>query len=97
MVLCVYVDVLYVSYLFANCNDYSSSSDSVFVHVHNKVFLENSVIIISKATQVSKQTGMDNGRILTDWPKCNLSMTFGNFPDFCKIANFHPFIKDEVS
>ena len=56
-----------------------------------------SILTISKATQVSKEAGLNNlsGRFLKDWAKflakpindlCNLSINSEKFPNFCKVA-----------
>ena len=66
--------------------------------------LENSILTILKATQISKAAGIDNlsGRFLKDeakvWSKpitdlCNLSITSEKFPDPCKLAKLKPLYK----
>ena len=65
---------------------------------------ENLNLTILKATQVSKAPGIDNlsGCFLKDGANvlsklisdlCNLSITSGKFPDFCKGAKLKPFYK----
>ena len=59
-----------------------------------------SILTISKATQVSKEAGLNNlsGRFLKDWAKflakpindlCNLSINSEKFPNFCKVAKLN--------
>ena len=65
---------------------------------------ENSILIILKATQVSKAAGIDNlsGRFLKDGAKvlskpisdlCDLSIISEKFPDPCKVAKLKPLYK----
>ena len=57
-----------------------------------------------KNVEVTKAAGIDQitGKFLKDWVRilakpiselCNLSMTFGSFPDACKIAKVKPLFK----
>ena len=71
---------------------------------HLAFVLENSILTISKATQVSKAAGIDNpsGHFLKDGAKVlskpisdlyNLSITSEKFPDFCKVAKLKTLFK----
>ena len=62
---------------------------------------ENTILTILKNTKVSKVAALDNlsGRFLKDGAKvlakpitdfCNLSVTYGKFPDSCKLAKLKP-------
>ena len=66
---------------------------------------ENSVVTISKAIQVSIAAGIDNlsGHFLKDGAEvlskpagdfCNLSITFENILNFCKVAKLKPLYKN---
>ena len=68
---------------------------------------ESSILIVLKATQVSRAASLDNisGRFLKDGAKsisdlskpisdlCNLSITYEKFPDSCKVAKLKPLYK----
>ena len=73
-------------------------------YFHLTFVLENSILSILKATQVSKAAGIDNlsGRFLKDGAKvlskpisdlCNLSIISEKFPDPCKVAKLKPLYK----
>ena len=73
-------------------------------YFHLASVLENSILTILKATQVSKAADIDNlsGCFLKDGAKvlykpisnlCNLSITSEKFPDPCKVAKLKPLYK----
>ena len=83
--------------IIANFNVFKLQTDS-FILV---TVSENIILNIFKNTNVPKAAGLDNlsGRFLKDGAAflakpftdlCNLSITSGKFPDYCKIANLKP-------
>ena len=85
--------------IIANFNVFKLQTDSFIL-----VTVSENIINIFKNTNVPKAAGLDNlsGRFLKDGAAflakpftdlCNLSITSGKFPDYCKIANLKPIYK----